>query len=101
MNPAFEELTGLKDVIGKRVSEVIPDLLQADPEIIQSYGRVASTGVPERFETHVSALDLWLSLSVYSPCPEHFAVLFDNITEQRTEALLASEERFDGTSSSA
>jgi PAS domain-containing protein len=56
VNSAFEALTGLKDVVGKRVSEVIPGIHQSNPELLEIYGRVASTGIPERFETYVGAL---------------------------------------------
>ena len=67
VNRAFETLTGLKNVTGKRVSEVIPGIRETDPQIFEVYGRVAFTGVPERFETFVEALKMWFSISVYSP----------------------------------
>ena len=34
VNKAFEAQTGLKDVTGKKVSEVIPGILEADPQLI-------------------------------------------------------------------
>jgi two-component system cell cycle sensor histidine kinase/response regulator CckA len=50
--------------------------------------------VPERFETVVEALQMWFSISVYSPKKEYFVAVFDVVTERkRTEAarqLLAS-----------
>ena len=50
---------------------------------------MASTGKPERFERFVKALDLWFSISVYSPKPGHFVAVFDVITERkRAEADL-------------
>src|SRR3990172_979534 len=83
VNGAFETLTGLKDVVGKKVSEVIPAIRESDPELFEIYGRVAMTGVPERFETYVEALDMWFSVSVYSPEKEYFVALFDVITERK------------------
>jgi PAS domain S-box-containing protein len=83
VNPAFEKLTGLKDVVGKKVSEVIPGIREADPGLFELYGRVASTGAPERFDTYVKALDMWFSISVYSPLREHFVAVFDVITERK------------------
>ena len=44
VNSAFEILTGLKNVIGKKVSEVIPGIRESNPELLQTYGRVARTG---------------------------------------------------------
>ncbi len=83
VNRAFETLTGLKSVIGKQVSEVIPGIRESDPQLFETYGRVARTGVPEHFETYVEALKMWFSISVYCPRPDHFVAIFDVITERK------------------
>ena len=83
VNDAFERLTGLKGVAGKKVSEVIPGIKASNPELFTIYGRVASTGRPERFETYLKPLGIWLSIAVYSPATEHFIAVFDNITERK------------------
>ena len=102
VNSAFETLTGLKDVVGKRVSEVIPGIRESDPELFEIYGRVALTGKPERFENYVEALKMWFSISVYSPGKEYFVAVFDVITERkRAEKELRLKERMlDGASDS-
>ncbi|MBI2840871.1 MAG: PAS domain S-box protein [Acidobacteria bacterium] len=57
--------------------------------MFEVYGRVARTGVPERFETYVTALKMWFAVSVYSPRRDHFVAVFDMITERkRAEAAL-------------
>jgi two-component system cell cycle sensor histidine kinase/response regulator CckA len=96
VNRAFEQLTGLKNVLGKRVTEVIPGIRETNPELFEVYGRVASTGKPETFETYVEALGIWLSISVYSPQKECFVAVFENITERKhvDSALRHSEARF-------
>jgi len=94
VNPAFERLTGLADVVGKRVTEVIPGIRESNPELFEIYGRVAFSGRPERVELHVGPLKNWFSVSVYSPRKGCFVAVFDNITERRKleEQLLQSQK---------
>ncbi len=95
-NPAFELQTGLRDVCGKRISEVIPGIRESAPQLFERFGRIAQGGVPEKFETYVDALAMWFSISAYSPKSEHFVAVFDVISERKLaeEILRASEERF-------
>jgi PAS domain S-box-containing protein len=97
VNDSFGSLTGLKDVVGKRVSEVIQGIRTTNPELFEIYGRVALSGNQERFETYVEPLKRWFSVSVYSPEKGHFVAVFDNITERkRAEAdLLKSNEQLE------
>jgi two-component system, NarL family, sensor kinase len=93
VNKAFGDLTGLKDVIGKRVSEVIPGIRESAPELLETCGRVALTGTPERFEIYIESLQMWFSISAYSPLREYFVVIFDVITERKlAEAALRTSE---------
>jgi PAS domain S-box-containing protein len=95
VNSAFAALTGLKDVLGKRVTEVIPGIRESNPELFEIYGRVAMTSEPEKFETYVDALGIWFSISVYCPRPEHFVAVFENITERKqAEEEIESLSRF-------
>jgi PAS domain S-box-containing protein len=95
VNDSFERLTGLKDVVGKQVTEVIPSIREMNPELFEIYGRVALTGKTERFEVDFKPLAQWLSVSVYSVETGYFVAVFDNITERKRaeEALRESEER--------
>jgi PAS domain S-box-containing protein len=94
VNNAFSTLTGLKNVVGKKVSEVIPGLRESNPGLFEVYGRVSLTGRPERLETYVESLGIWFSIAVYSPRKEYFIAVFDNITERKAAeaALLAQNE---------
>jgi PAS domain S-box-containing protein len=95
VNGAFEKLTGLRNVVGKRVTEVIPGIREADPELFEIYSRVALTGRPERFEMFVEAMKMWFSISVYSPKKDHFVAVFDVITERKkVEEELRDREAF-------
>jgi len=84
VNKAFEELTGLRDVVGKRVSEVIPGILESSPDLLERYGRVALTGRAERFEAFLPLVESWFSVSAYSVEKGCFIAVFDNITAQKT-----------------
>jgi len=98
VNPVFEKLTGLKNVIGRRVSEIIPGLRETNPDVFEIYGRVAATGKSERFETFVPVMGedgIWFSVSVFSPQREHFVAIFEVITERkRAEATIRGLARF-------
>jgi PAS domain S-box-containing protein len=93
VNKAFEQLTGLKSVVGKRTSEVIPEIRLLDPSLFEAMGRVASTRRPEKLEHYVASLKKWYSISAFSPQHGEFVVIFEEITEhKRTESALASSE---------
>jgi two-component system, cell cycle sensor histidine kinase and response regulator CckA len=94
VNDSFYSLTGLNNIVGKKVTEVIPGIKESNPELFEIYGRVASTGNPERFETYVDPMGIWFAVSVYSNEKDHFVSVFENITERKRseERLHASEE---------
>ena len=81
VNPAFESHTGLKpeQVTGKRALEVIPNL---EPQWIEVYGKVALTGEPARYESHVQAMDRDFEVFAFSPAKGQFAVVFVEISER-------------------
>lgn len=95
VNSEYELLTGLKDITGKKVSEVMPGLLDSDPAYVEIISRVALSGKPEKFETYVEPLNKWFSISLYSPAKEYFVGLVDNITErkQAEQELQAAHDR--------
>jgi PAS domain S-box-containing protein len=94
VNKAFGDLTGLKDVMGKKISEVLHGIGESAQELLEVFGRVALTKIPERFETYIDPLKMWFSFSAYSPIEKYFVVIFEVITERKKAeaALRASEE---------
>jgi PAS domain S-box-containing protein len=87
INDAFEKITGLKRdvVVGKKVTEAIPGIKEANPELFEIYGRVASTGKREKFEVFFKPLSMWLSISVYCPRKGYFAATFEDITNRKQQ----------------
>ncbi len=81
INPAFEIITGLgQDIIGKKVSEVIPGV---DQLFISKYGKVAQTGDSVYFDQYSDALKKWFHIYCYRPEKDKFVTLFTDITESR------------------
>jgi PAS domain S-box-containing protein len=96
VNPAFEQITGLKNIAGRKVTEAIPGIKESSPELFAVYGRVARSGAAEQFEIYFSPIGKWLKVSVYSPVKDHFVAVFEDITgRKRAEnELTQSLERF-------
>ncbi|MCE5343376.1 MAG: PAS domain S-box protein, partial [Eubacteriales bacterium] len=92
INAAFEQMTGLKsaDILGKTVMEVLPDTEQY---WIDTYGRVALTGQPIRFENYTRSTDQYFEVCAYQPSPNQFACTFSDVTkrmqaEEETKKIL-------------
>ncbi len=78
-NPAYECLTkrAKSDLVGKRVSEVFPDLLQ---EWTPIFSEVVSSGEPTTLTSYSAYLNLHLEMRVYSPKENLVAVALSDIT---------------------
>jgi PAS domain S-box-containing protein len=95
-NPSFERQTGLTDAIGRTASELVPDL---ERHWIETYGRVAVTGEPARFEQGSEAMGRWFDVYAFrigAPELRHVALLFSDVTERRgvEQVRLESEARY-------
>lgn len=87
VNPAFENITGLKKrkIIGKKATEVYS---VTKAPYIDIYSKVAFTGKPETFETFFPAMEKHFHISVFSTGKGKFATAFQDITERkRSEEL--------------
>jgi diguanylate cyclase (GGDEF)-like protein/PAS domain S-box-containing protein len=83
VNKSFERLTGLENVVGKPVSEVIPGAREMNPELFEAYNRVALSGKSESFEIFFKPLNIWFDISVFSPSIGFFVAVFENITDRK------------------
>jgi len=92
INPTFERLTGLKReaLINRRVSEVMPKILQNDFDWIGYFGKVVKDGERKFFEQYSAPLDKWYRVEVFSCEKDYFTTLFTDITNER-ELIHASK----------
>jgi len=82
-NNSFAEQTGFGDAQGRRLRELAPDLEEYWFEVC---GRVATTGVPMRFESEARPLGKWYEVHAYrvgTPEQRRVAALFNDITARR------------------
>ena len=83
MNPMFEAHTGLHDAVGRTAREMIPTL---DAFWFETYGRVAQTGEPVRFENAAPAMGRWFDVyatRLGGPDSHRVALLFSDITARK------------------
>jgi len=89
-NPAYAVHTGIPNVVGQKVREMVG----AEAEgWIELYAGVLKTGKPIRFERKLEATDRWLNLAAFRVEPasrRQVAVLFQDVTaRKRAEAALS------------
>ncbi|MBD2338195.1 PAS domain S-box protein [Calothrix sp. FACHB-156] len=97
INPAFERETGLQQAIGKTARQLLPNL---EKFWFETYGRVALTGEPVRFENGSDAMNRWFEVYAFpieGPEKHKVAILFKNISDRKAieaqrEKLLQQEQ---------
>ncbi|WP_027389472.1 PAS domain S-box protein [Chrysiogenes arsenatis] len=82
VNPAFEKMVGLpvSHVVGRTVLEIFPE---TEPFWIETYGRVALTGEPTRFENFFGELGKHFEVAAFSPKQGQFVCTFSDITHRK------------------
>ena len=95
VNSSFERQTGIENGVGRTMREIAPE---HEEHWFETYGRVALTGEPVRFESRAVQLHRWYDVYAFrvdKPGLRRVAILFKDITErkQMEETLRTSEER--------
>ncbi len=91
VNRPFEALTGWRQTLGRKASEVIPDLQESCADFLAILGRVARTGVSERAEIRLGLMGVWVALDTYSLPSGLFMAMVEDITTRKWEELLGRE----------
>jgi PAS domain S-box-containing protein len=93
INDAFVQLTGLPDVVGRRLSDFVPDVVRDDPELLRLYAGVVQTGEPVRFERREKPHGRWFSIALYRSGLGEFVAIFHDVSARKAaEAALAEAE---------
>jgi diguanylate cyclase (GGDEF)-like protein/PAS domain S-box-containing protein/putative nucleotidyltransferase with HDIG domain len=85
VNPTFELYTGLKrkDIIGKSVIEVIPQIIEGTFDWIQFYGDIALNGGTKTFTQFSEPLNKTYKIKVFSPEENYFITFFSDYSEEQ------------------
>lgn len=81
-NPAFEKHSGMSNVVGKRASDLMPNL---ERSWLEMYDRVYQTGVGARCINAVSDVNRWIEVYAYPTGDQvhrQLAVLLTDVTER-------------------
>jgi PAS domain S-box-containing protein len=84
-NAGFEQATGLKlrEVVGKRLTHVLPGIENDEADWIGTYGQVALTGNPRQLEQGSELLGFYYEVTAYQFGPKQCAVTFSDITARK------------------
>ncbi|ATW25512.1 PAS domain S-box protein [Candidatus Formimonas warabiya] len=82
INHAFEEMTGLigAEIIGKRVTQVLPGIRNGNFDWVDFYAKVALAGERREFTQYAEPLGRWYKVTAFSPEKGYFATLFQETT---------------------
>mgnify|MGYP006277865329 CR=1 FL=1 len=85
VNPAFEELTGLRasEIIGRRATVILSGIKDDLVEWIKNFEEVTTSKKPIVFETYSEPLKRWYQVSAYSSQKVFFGTTFIDITKHK------------------
>lgn len=95
VNPAYEEMTGLKKeiIIGKKVTEVIPNIKEDPFDWIKFYGQIALNKGREEFVQYFTLFKRWYKITAFSWQKGFFITYVQDIsTEMRKIELLERQQ---------
>ena len=85
VNAAYERINGVRreSVVGKKATEMLPNLRSDPADWINLYGHVALTGDPLVTERYAEVRSKWYHICAYSPEKGYFISIFEDITERK------------------
>ncbi len=99
VNPAYAKMLGLKtdEIIGKKVSEIVPQLKDDPNQWIKKYAKTAFLEKNQTIEGYVEALNKYFLVNTFCPKKGEFAGTISDFTElkKKEEALITSKYELD------
>ena len=85
VNEVFETTTGISrdQVAGMKLSEVVPGLREANPELFEKYANAVLAGESVELEEYIGPLDQWVHVMVFSPEEGYAVAIFEDISERK------------------
>jgi PAS domain S-box-containing protein len=93
VNPAFEKQTGLTQVVGRTLKELLPGI---ERYWIEIYGQVALTGTPVHVENYVAQMNRWFdvnALRVGDSASRRVVCLFTDISARKFAEIALAQEK--------
>lgn len=87
VNSVFQKITGFKapDIIGKKITEIVPDVLESGFDWVGFYGDIAINGGKKKIEQYFEHLNKWYRVNAFSTEKYYFITLFIDVTEELNE----------------
>ncbi|MGH8146694.1 MAG: chemotaxis protein CheB [Rhodanobacteraceae bacterium] len=85
VNPAFHRNTGLGNVVGKTIRQMVP---KQEQQWFDIFGAIAASGEPMRFEQRAAGMQRWFDVYAFrvgEPEQHRVAVLFTDISRRKHE----------------
>ncbi|UJH93056.1 PAS domain S-box protein [Antarcticibacterium sp. 1MA-6-2] len=82
-NPVFEAHSGMSNVLGKTVKELVPNI---EPFWLEYYSKVSKTGESLRFDDYSQSLERWFDVYAFrldSQQEQQVAIIFKDVTERK------------------
>lgn len=89
VNAAFEKLTRLarSEIIGKKITEVLSDIVNGELDWIGFYGDIVINGGKSEFEKFSELTNRWYRINVYSPEKYYLVMHFIDISKEKEQLL--------------
>lgn len=95
VNPAFEEMTGLikENILGKRVTEAIPNIKEDAFNWIEFYGKIALSKGREEFTQYFAPFQRWYKITAYSWQKGYFITYVQEVTAEMKQIKTLEEQQ--------